>query len=55
MDLMLVDVTGNDVSEGDWVELIGENVSLTEVARWADTVPYEILAGLGRRIPRVYL
>ncbi|MCZ6619023.1 MAG: alanine racemase, partial [Gammaproteobacteria bacterium] len=54
MDLMLIDVTGNDVSEGDWVELIGENVSLTEVARWADTVPYEILAGLGRRIPRVY-
>ena len=54
MDLMLIDVTGIDVSEGDWVELIGENVSLAEVARWADTVPYEILTGLGQRIPRVY-
>ncbi len=54
MDLMLIDVTGNDVSEGDWVELIGENVLLAEVAQWADTVPYEILTGLGQRIPRVY-
>lgn len=54
MDLMVIDVTGNEVSEGDWVELIGEDVSLDEVARWADTVPYEILTGLGSRIPRVY-
>ena len=54
MDLMLVDVTGADVSEGDWIELIGENVPLSEVADWADTAPYEILTGLGRRISRDY-
>ena len=54
MDLMLIDVTGHDATEGDWVELMGESISLAEVARWADTVPYEILTGLGQRIPRVY-
>ncbi|MCZ6641626.1 MAG: alanine racemase [Gammaproteobacteria bacterium] len=54
MDLTIIDVTDNEVHEGDWVELLGEDVSLDEVAGWADTVPYEILTGLGPRIPRIY-
>jgi alanine racemase len=40
---------------GDLVELIGPSQSLQTVARMAETIPYEILTGLGRRHPAVYL
>jgi len=32
----------------------GEAISVDEVARWADTISYEILCSLGNRLPRVY-
>jgi alanine racemase len=54
MDLTQVDVTGMDAAEGDWLEVIGETVTLDEVARAAGTVPYEILTGLGARLDRTY-
>lgn len=54
MDLTQVDVTGVDAEEGDWLEVIGETVTLDEVARTAGTVPYEILTGLGARLERRY-
>lgn len=54
MDLTQVDVTAVEVEEGDWLEVIGETVTLDEVARTAGTVPYEILTGLGARLERAY-
>ena len=55
MDTLHVDVTGVDIVEGDWVELIGPNMSLDEVALQSGTISYEVLTGLGRRCSRVYL
>ena len=55
MDTLHVDVTGVDIVEGDWVELIGPNLSLDEVARQSGTISYEVLTNLGRRCSRVYL
>jgi alanine racemase len=58
MDLISLDVTGvpRDAAEvGAAVELIGPAVGLDEVAAAADTISYEILTGLGRRLAREYV
>ena len=57
MDLITIDLT--DVPEtsarrGVRVELLGEHVTVDDVARWAGTIPYEILTGLGSRFARQY-
>jgi alanine racemase len=58
MDLITLDVT--DVPEesvlvGAPVSLIGDGISLEEVAEAAGTIPYEILTSLGRRYHRDYV
>jgi len=35
-------------------EGIGKGVDAVELARWCESVPYEILCGLSQRVPRVY-
>jgi alanine racemase len=56
MDLLAVDVT--DVSEGtargDFATLIGDGMSIDDVAAGMGTIPYEVLTSLGRRYHRVY-
>jgi alanine racemase len=58
MDMIVVDVSSApDVVVGDVVTLIGrdggEEITVDEVARQAGTISYEILTGLGPRLPRV--
>ena len=58
MDSMTLDVTAlppGALDEGDHVELIGPNATLEAVAAQAETIPYEILTGLGQRLRRSYL
>jgi alanine racemase len=64
MDLTIVDVSHVDgLAVGDEVVLIGrgngegsdKSVDAVELARWCESVPYEILCGLSQRVPRVYL
>ena len=55
MDMIMVDITGLDVSEGDEVELFGEHISVSDLAKAAGTIAYEILAHISTRVPRVYL
>jgi alanine racemase len=60
MDLTLADVTDiPGAQDGDEVTLIGSNgtasIPPTEPARALGTVASEILSGLGKRIPRIYL
>jgi alanine racemase len=52
MDLIVVDVTGLDVSPGDDIEFLGPNMPLSEVAESMDTIDYELLTRLGSRIER---
>lgn len=57
MDTVLLDVTDlpdGALRLGDYVELIGDNQTIEDVADNAGTIPYEILAGLGRRLQRIY-
>jgi len=53
MDLITLDVTDIAVNPGDEAELLGETITLGEVAASAGTNEYEILTRL-RRMPRVY-
>jgi alanine racemase len=59
MDYTMIDV-GHipGVRVGDIVTLVGrdggEEIRMTDVARWAGTIPYEIPCRLGRRVARIY-
>ncbi len=54
MDLAMIDVTDVDCSEGDEVVIFGEEITLTEIAQKLNTITYEILTGISRRVKRVY-
>ena len=60
MDLTTVDVT--DVSGadlGDEVTVIGgsgaERIGVDQIAAWAETIPWEVLCGIGSRVPRLFV
>jgi alanine racemase len=56
MDLLTLDVTdmAQPPQAGDAAELLGDSISLAEVAENSATNEYEILTGLSPRIPRRY-
>jgi alanine racemase len=55
MDSLAVDVTDCErVTIGDEVQLWGPDLSATEVARFADTISYELFTSITARVPRVY-
>ncbi len=61
MDMTMVHLgpnAGNDIAVGDVVTVIGTDgageITLDEFAGWAGTISYEILVGLGSRLPRHY-
>src|SRR5882724_3698336 len=57
MDLMAVDVTDlphNATRRGHMVTLIGEGITVDELAHHFGTIGYELLTSLGRRYARVY-
>ena len=59
MDQMMVDVTGlDDIKFGDEVILFGKsgdnNITVEELADLIGTINYEILCGIGKRVPRIY-
>lgn len=60
MDQSMIDVTGmENLSLDEVVTIFGDahqgNISVEEVAQKLDTISYEVLCLIGRRVPRVYL
>ena len=60
MDQLMVDVTHiPDVKEGSIVTLIGrdgnECITADDLAKIADTIGYEIVCGISKRVPRVIM
>ncbi|MCX5696278.1 MAG: alanine racemase [Candidatus Omnitrophica bacterium] len=57
MDQIMVDVGNAPVKVGDEVVLIGSQgknkITVEELAELSNTIPYEIVCGLGSRIPRI--
>src|SRR5512143_105077 len=59
MDMCMIDVTEvPGVREGDEVVLIGsqsgERITADDIAAKIGTIPYEVLCGIGSRVPRIY-
>lgn len=54
MDQAMIDVTGADARPGDIAEVFGEHISLDEVAAKLNTITYEILTSVSRRVQRIY-
>ncbi|MFN7065487.1 MAG: alanine racemase [Aquificaceae bacterium] len=52
MDMTMVDLTGTDAQVGDWIEIVGENQSFTDLAKTAGSIPYELMTNLSSRIRR---
>lgn len=55
MDMTMVDIGNLSVDVGDQVEIIGSNISIIEIAQQMDTIPYEVLTGISRRVQRLYV
>jgi len=59
MDQTIIDVTDvPGVTRGDEAVLVGRQgnaeISVTEFSRWADTIPWETLCSVSKRVPRIY-
>jgi Alr-MurF fusion protein len=55
MDMTMIDITGiAEVQEGDEVIIFGKELPVSLIAKWAQTIPYEILTGVSQRVKRVY-
>ena len=53
MDMCMLDITGVEAQVGDTVTIFGENPTISELANILDTIPYEIITSVPRRIKRV--
>jgi alanine racemase len=58
MDQIVVNINSDSAFNEDEVILIGEQndaaITCEDLARWAGTIPYEILTNINTRVPRVY-
>ncbi len=55
MDMTMIDIGELPAEVGDPVEIIGDSISLVEIAQQMDTIPYEVLTGISRRVQRLYV
>jgi alanine racemase len=57
MDCITVDISSvptRTIKPGDFIEVMGDNFTIDDIAKAANTVPHEILSGLGTRHFRQY-
>lgn len=54
MDQAMIDVTGTDAQPGDYVIVFGDQLPIQELSNKLDTIPYEILTSISRRVQRLY-
>ena len=56
MDMTMIDITEIDnVLEGDIVEIFGTNLSVEKVAKWCNTIAYEVMTSISQRVKRIYI
>ncbi|MFZ6031992.1 MAG: alanine racemase [Melioribacter sp.] len=59
MDQIVVNIDCDSAYNGDEVILIGKQgkseITVEDLARWAETIPYEILTNINTRVPRIYI
>jgi len=54
MDVAMIDLTDIPCSEGDSVEIFGPDLTVSELAKKLDTIPYEILTAVSNRVKKIY-
>jgi alanine racemase len=54
MDMTMIDITGIDAKEEDEVIVFGEDLPVSILASWANTIAYEMLTNISQRVKRVY-
>ena len=54
MDLAMIDVTGTDATVGDEAMVFGDKLPIEQLAQKLQTITYEILTSVSRRVKRVY-
>jgi alanine racemase len=54
MDMTILDITGITAAEEDEVIVFGEDLPVSKLAHWAQTIAYEILTNISQRVRRVY-
>lgn len=55
MDMMMIDVDNASVNEGDEVIIFNGTPSLEEFSSYCQTIPYEVLTSISRRVKRIYI
>lgn len=56
MDTCTVDITDIDgVKEGNSVTIFGDEPSIVQIAKQLETIPYEVLTSVSRRVKRIYV
>lgn len=55
MDIITIDIEDKKIDIGANVELWGDNINIKEVSDSINTIPYELMCGLGDRLQRKYI
>lgn len=55
MDMMMINLDDLPANEGDEVIIFNEKPSLKEFANYCQTIPYEVLTSISRRVKRIYI
>jgi len=56
MDATMIDITDiPDVKIGDEVIIMNKSISAWDIAKTVDTIPYEVISRMGKRLPRLYI
>jgi alanine racemase len=54
MDMCMADISGLHAETGDEAEIFGEKIPIDEIASKCQTIPYEILTSIPKRVKRVF-
>jgi Alr-MurF fusion protein len=55
MDMTFIDIQNIACKSGDEVEIIGTHQTVSELAEMMETIPYEVLTSLSKRVVRTYV
>ncbi len=57
MDMSILDLSGIDAKIGDEVVIVGKQqnkeITFTDIAKLANTIPYEVMCGISKRVKRI--
>jgi len=55
MDMTMVNLSEIRCEEGDEVEVFGQNITVQDLAKKMNTIPYEVLTSVSSRVKRMYI